>query len=332
MPANLPPQYFEAEKLYRQAKTPAEKIEALETMLAIMPKHKGTDHLRAHLRARMAALAQEAQRQPGGGARAELYAVPKEGAGQVALAGPPNVGKSQLLAALTGATPKVADYPFTTQLPQPAMMPVDNVQVQLVDLPPLVAGATPPWQRALLRQADLLLLVVSLAEDPLSEWALLTEELARLRLRAVPPGAAVAAEEVGSAVPRKALLVATHADLPVAAENLELLQLEVGDQLPLLAVSGVTGAGLDELKRRIFAALDVIRIYPKPPGKPVDRARPFVLPRGSTVDDLAGAIHHDLRRKLRYGLLWGASGKFGGQRVGRQHVLEDEDVVELFAE
>src|SRR6266508_6405048 len=107
MPANLPPAYFEAEAVYRQAATPAEKVEALQAMLAVMPKHKGTDHLRADLRARIARLSHEAERR-GGPARSQPYSVRKEGAGQVALVGPPNVGKSQLLGALTAATPKVA--------------------------------------------------------------------------------------------------------------------------------------------------------------------------------------------------------------------------------
>src|SRR5512142_646752 len=106
MPANLPPQYYEAEKVYRQAKTAAEKIELLETMLAIMPKHKGTDHLKAELRAKIARLQEEGEHKRGG-TRTQLYAVRKEGAAQVALVGPPNVGKSQLLALLTGASPKV---------------------------------------------------------------------------------------------------------------------------------------------------------------------------------------------------------------------------------
>jgi uncharacterized protein len=134
MPTNLPPQYFEAEKVYRQAKSPQEKIEALENMLAIMPKHKGTDHLKGELRARIAKLNEEASRRSSGG-RAQFGFVRSEGAGQAILLGPTNSGKSQLLAALTEAQPKVAAYPYTTQIPLPAMMPYENLMVQLVDLP-----------------------------------------------------------------------------------------------------------------------------------------------------------------------------------------------------
>jgi ribosome-interacting GTPase 1 len=328
VPANLPRQYYDAEEVYRQAKSPADKVEALETMLAIMPKHKGTDHLKAELRARIARLTQEAQRQAGGAARVQLYSVPKEGAGQVALLGLPNAGKSALMAALTDASPKVAEYPFTTQLPQPGMMPVDNVYIQLVDLPPVVAEETPPWQRALARQADLVLLVVDLSEDPLSEWETLVEELPRMRVEAYPPGEEALTTEGMEA--RPALVVATHADAPGAADVLELLELEVDGRLPVLAVSATTGEGLDALRLRVFEALDVVRVYAKPPGKPADRKKPFVLKRGSTVEELADAIHHELREKLKYALLWGASGKFGGQRVSRHHLLEDEDVVELY--
>lgn len=329
MPANLPPQYYQAEEEYRRARSAAEKIEALETMLAVMPKHKGTDHLRAELRARIASLTEQVQRQAGGPARAQLYVVRKEGAGQAALVGLPNVGKSQLMASLTHASPKIADYPFTTQLPQPGMMPVENVQVQIVDLPPVVAGATPPWHRALIRQADLALVVLDLGVDPLSEWDTLQRELAAMRLQLVPP--AVRVGSVEGPILKKALIVGTKYDLPDAGENLELLRTEVEDRLPVLAVSCKTGMGLSDLRRAVFTALDVIRVYTRPPGRPVDRTRPFVLARGSTVEDLADSIHHELREKLRYALVWGASGKFKGQRVGRQHVLEDEDVVELYA-
>jgi ribosome-interacting GTPase 1 len=329
VPTNLPPQYFEAEKTYRQAKTPADKIEALETMLAVMPKHKGTDHLKADLRARIARLTQEAQRQAGGAARAQLYDVRKEGAGQIALVGLPNVGKSALLAALTEATPKVADYPFTTQLPQPAMMLVENVSLQLVDLPPIVPDATQPWHRALIRQADLMLLIVDLSGDPLDEWETQLNELRRLRIEPIAPGTAAA--EPAELIQRPALLVATKADRPDAIDGLELLKLEVDGRLPIVPVSATEEAGLDDLRQRALAALDVIRVYTKPPGRPADRSKPFVLKRGSTIEELADLIHHELREKLKYALLWGASGKFGGQRISRHHQLDDEDVVELFA-
>ena len=329
MPTNLPPQYFEAEKAYRQARSPTEKVEALETMLAIMPKHKGTDHLKADLRARIAKLTQEAQRQAGGASRAQLYEVRNEGAGQLALVGLPNVGKSALMAVLTHATPKVADYPFTTQLPQPAMMAVDNVNIQLVDLPPVIPGDTPPWHRALIRKADLLLLVVDVSGDPLDEWTTLLTELSRMRIEPIAPGGDAPANT--ETIEKQALLVGTKADRPDASDLLELLNLEVDGRLPVVAVSTTDGSGLEELRRRSLAALDVIRVYTKPPGKPADRSKPFVLKRGSTIEELADLIHHELREKLKYALLWGASGKFGGQRISRHHQLEDEDVVELFA-
>lgn len=328
MPTNLPPQYFEAEKAFRRAKTPQEKIEALENMLAIMPKHKGTDHLRGELRARIAKLTDEAEQQRKGGGRAQLYHVPKEGAGQVALVGPPNSGKSQIVATLTGASPKIGPYPFTTQLPQAAMMPFENVQVQLVDLPPVVEHGTPGWMRPVLRNADALALVVDLSQDPLGDYAGLLKELEGMRIE--PVGAEPPPDPEDLMLHKTTVLVANKLDASDVAESLELLQMETEGRLPLVAVSGVSGAGLEMLRRQLFQCLGVIRVYTKPPGKEANLAEPTVLKRGSTVDDLAGMIHKDIREKLRYGVLWG-SGKFGGQRIGRQQVLEDGDIVELIA-
>lgn len=328
MPTNLPPQYFEAEKVFRQAKTPQEKIEALENMLAIMPKHKGTDHLRGELRARIAKLNDEAEQQRKAGGRTQLYHVPKEGAGQVALAGPPNSGKSQLVATLTGASPKVGPYPFTTQLPQAAMMPFENVQVQLVDLPPVAPESTPGWMRQSVRNADLLMLVVSLAEDPLSELEDLEQELATMRIEAGPEEGEPDPETL--AVRKPAVLVANKLDESDSRDNLELLEMDLAGRLPLLPVSATTGEGLEQLRRVVFERLRVIRVYTKPPGKEANMAEPTVLKEGSTVDDLAAIIHKEIREKLRYAVLWG-SGRFSGQRIGRQYVLQDGDVVELIA-
>jgi ribosome-interacting GTPase 1 len=331
VPANLPPQYFEAEKLYRQAKTPQEKIEALEQMLAIMPKHKGTDHLRGELRARIARLSEEAERRRG--SRSQLYVVKKEGAGQVALVGPPNVGKSQLLAALTGAQPKIGPYPFTTVLPMPAMMPYENVWVQLVDLPPVTDEGMEPWMRALVRQADAALLMVDLEDDPLSQLEMLLRTLEAARIEPVPPGGGRGAtDEEGLRTRVPVVVAANKLDLPDAAETYEvfreLWRAEHGDALPLYGISAQSGTGLEELKRALYGALDVVRVYTRPPhGKP-DFTAPTILPRGSTVEDLAAKIHKDLQANLKYALVWGST-KFDGQRVGRDYVLSDGDVVEL---
>lgn len=325
MPANLPPQFHEAEGEYRAATTRQAKIAALERMLAVMPHHKGTDHLRADLRTRLAKLTQEAERDRAAGGRTDPYAVRKDGAGQAVLVGLPNAGKSALLQALTGAPAKVADYPFTTQTPQPAMMPFEDIQVQIVDLPPIVPGDTPGPLRGLLRQADLLLLVASFAPDPLAELATLLAELTALHLAAIPSVGPPADE--GLLVAKKALVVANKCDLDSSSETAQLVALEYSDRLPCVAVSTQTGAGLGELRRRIVAALDIVRVYTKPPGRPADRERPFVLARGTTVEDLADAIHRDVRGKLKYAVLW--SPHRPAIRVARHYVLEDRDIIEL---
>jgi ribosome-interacting GTPase 1 len=326
MPANLTPEYREAEKRYRQARTVPEKIEALEHMLAVMPHHKGTDHLRADLRSKIAKLTDEGQRQHGG-ARANVYSVRKEGAAEVALLGCPNSGKSQLLAALTDATPKIASYPFTTQVPFPAMMPYENVHVQLVDLPPLVAGGTPAWVRPIVRQADLLLVVVDLAEDPLADLDTARAELEAMRVEAVASAPAQAPD--AWVLQKPTLVVANKLDVPGAAEVYELVEEACQGRLPTRAVAAATGLGVEELRRDLFDRLGIVRVYTRAPGQPVDRSRPFVLRRGETLEDLAASIHQDWPERLRYAQVWG-SGKFQGQRVSRHYAPEDGDVVELF--
>ena len=330
MPANLPPQYFEAEKVYRQARSASEKVEALEAMLAIMPKHKGTEHLRGDLRARLAKLQEEGERKSGA-TRSQLNSVRKEGAGQAALVGPTNAGKSRILASLTGAAPKVANYPYTTRLPLPAMAPYENIQIQLVDLPAIDEQAALPWMRSIVRQADLLLAVVSLEADPLAELQATLAELEAMRVRPVSPERAHALHDPGQPLQRRLLVAANKLDLPSAPETLDLLRLEFGGIHRIVGISVEDGTGLEELRHGLFDALQVIRVYTRAPGHQPDLTQPVVLPREATVGDAADEIHKELGARLRYALLWGSSGKFSGQRVGRAHVLLDGDVVEFIA-
>jgi ribosome-interacting GTPase 1 len=324
MPANLPPQYFDAEKRYREAKTPPEKAAALEAMLAIMPHHKGTDKLRADLRRRLSKLKDEQERRKGG-SRAALFSVKLEGAGQVALVGAPNAGKSQLLTALTNAEPEIADYPFTTQVPQAGMMAFENIQIQLVDLPPITADHTEPWAFNIMRSADCLLLVLDLSQDPVSELGTIREVLRGQRI--ILQGDTEGDAEPGAFI-KKYLLVGNKEDLPRSGENAAIVKEFYGERSPLITVSAKQGAHMEGLRQRVFSILDILRVYSKRPSREADPSAPIILKQGSTVLDLAKEIHKDFVAKLQYARLWG-SGRFDGQRVQRDYILQDGDIIEL---
>lgn len=325
MPANLPPQYHEAEQRYREARTPQEKIEALEEMLAIMPKHKGTEHLQGDLKRRIAKLKTEAEKK--GGAKRASMAVDKEGAGQVVLVGPPNVGKSMLIRKLTNARPEVAEYPFTTRRPVAGMMPYENIQIQLVDLPAVSFEYMEPWVPGLIRPADLILLVVALDRgDVLNQIGMVEGVLERARITLVGEGE-LPPREVGRAA-KRTLLVGNKIDDKRAEEAYTVLQALYGSRFPVVAISAQEGTNVELLKRLIYEGLGILRVYTKAPGKPPSLAAPVVLPRGSTILDMAGSIHKDFVQELKYARVWGR-GKYDGQRVPRDYVVQEGDIVEL---
>ncbi|MGC8788047.1 MAG: GTPase [Anaerolineae bacterium] len=326
MPTNLPPEYFEVEKRFRAAKSPAEKVALLEELISTVPKHKGTDHLRADLRRRLSQLRAEARTKKGASRRESVFRIEREGAGQVAVIGPANVGKSALVAALTNATPEVADYPYTTWEPTPGMMPVEDIQIQLVDTPPLDRDYVEPELIDLIRRADLILLVVDLQTDPLGQ---LEETLAILREnRIVPDRWQDRYNEEERMTFKPFLVLANKADDEQSDELFELFCQLLEEQLPCLPISAATGRNLEQFKRAVFENLGIIRVYAKPPGKDPDFSAPFILKKGSTVQDLAAKVHKDFLEKLSAARVWG-SAEFDGQMVQRDYVLHDRDVVEL---
>jgi small GTP-binding protein len=324
MPANLTPAYLEAEQRFKNAKTTEEKVEALEEMLATIPRHKGTEKMQADLKQRLSKLRSEQDRKPPSRIGI-IHRVEKEGAGQVAMVGPPNSGKSLLVRRLTHAQPEVADYPFTTRIPLPGMMPFEDAQVQLVDLPPVHPDFPESWLYQIIRNADAALLVVDLSdpslledlETTLGQLANAKVELSTGDLPSVPGW-----------LRKRTLLVANKMDARSATEDFDILKDLYGARFPMMRVSAQTGEGLEPLRQAVFEMLEVIRVYTKAPGKKLDRSAPYILKRGSRLIDLAAHIHHDFLAQLKYARLW-RSGRFDGQMVQRDHVLADKDVVEV---
>jgi len=324
MPANLPPMYFEAEKRFRAAKTNPDKITALEDMLAIMPKHKGTDHLKAELRKRIAKLTQSSDKRSATH-RASMM-IDKVGAAQVAVIGLPNAGKSQLVSSITNASPAVAEYPFTTNTALPGMMEFENIQIQLIDTPPLVLNQVASWLPHIFLRAEALLVVIDSTEDILTQMDTIITQLENMRISILPDKTETEDERPLNI--KKALLIANKIDIEGANLYYQELQELYGEKLPIIAISAKTGKNLEGLKLRTYQTLEIIRVYTKSPGKKTDLNDPIILDKGDTLEDAALEVHKDFRAKLKYARLWG-SGKHDGVMVKRDHVLQDGDIVEL---
>jgi len=324
MPANLTPDYLEAERRFKSAKTTAEKIAAIEEMMATIPRHKGTEKMQADLKRRLSKLRAEQDRRPASRIGI-IHRVEKEGAGQVALVGPPNSGKSLLVRRLTHAMPEVADFPFTTRVPLPGMMPFEDVQIQLVDLPPVHPDFPESWLYQIIRNADAALLVVDLSDPDLLED--LETTLGQVANAKVQLDQAELLNTPGW-LRKRTLLVANKIDASGAPEDFEILRNLYGARFALTRVSAETGEALEPFRQAVFELLEVIRVYTKAPGKKLERIAPYILKRGSHLVDLAAHVHQDFLAQLKYARLW-SEGRFEGKMVNRDHVLEDKDVVEL---
>ncbi len=325
MPANLTPEYFKAEKWYRSAVTSDEKILALERMLAVMPKHKGTDHLKADLRRKLSKLKEGATQQKKSGGHVDIFHVPRSGAGQIALLGTPNCGKSSIVSAMTNAKVNVAEFPYATNGPVPGMVQFEDIQIQLVDMPPITADYVAPGQVGTYRNCDLVAIVTDLSADVKEQLDVCIDFLESRSL--LIDGETPAYDDQGNALGKKALCICTKSDIarPDAFEKAKKL---CKYPFEFIEISAEAGTGLEQLSAKFFNLLGIIRIYAKPPGKPADMNEPFTLPVGSTVMDLANDIHRQLAEKLKFARIWG-TGVYDGQNAQRSHVLNDKDIIEL---
>ncbi len=287
MPVNAGPEYFKASQNFQAARTIDDKITALEEMIKLLPKHKGSENVLAQLRARLARLRKERMASKRRKSKRQAFSIKKEGAAQVSIIGFPGAGKSQLLKSLTGVG-KPSEIPYSTKTPAIGMMKFEDVQIQLVEIPSSFSAE----YVGTAHNSDLVVALIDLTNPKLDRMEKILEE-----------------ENF-----RKYLIIGNKCD--IANET---------DFSP--AISAKTGYNLDELKRMIWSALGLIRIYTKTPGKPAE-TRPMTLRIGSAVRDVCEDVHKDFVRDFRFARIWG-SAKFHGAQVGLEHVLKDKDVVEI---
>jgi len=326
MPTNLPPEYFRAEQAFREAESSAAKISALEEMMSTIPKHKGTDKLRADLRRKISKLKDEQQKKKGAGKHESEYHIEKEGAGRAVLIGFENTGKSSIVEALTNAAPKISEAPFSTWQPLPGMLEVEDIQIQLVDTPPLSKNYNQPELYDLIRSAELILIIVDLQANPFQQ---LENTLNLLNEHKIIPkqwkDKTIDDRRIEFIT---VLVIVNKDDDDNFDEDFQVFKELTETDLPMIPISVTNKRNFDKLKSQIFDKMEVIRIYSKPPGKEPDLTKPFILKKGSTIEELAGKVHHDFVFNLKTARVWGKN-VFDGQMVGRDHILHDKDVVEL---
>ncbi len=209
------------------------------------------------------------------------------------------------------------------------MMPWEDVQVQLIDTPPVTDTAFEPYLINIVRSADAVLLCLDGSSDngP-DETAVVVQQFeSRKTLLSNRTGFD---EEDFSIIHIKTLLVVTHADDPGCSDRVEFFREVLPRAFDTINVELTRSESAEELRNRIYGLLGVIRVYTKRPGKPADMKDPYTIPLDGTIEDLALKIHRDMAETLKFARVWGASA-YDGQSVGRDHRLADKDVVELHA-
>ncbi len=306
MPVNAGYEFGLAQQKLSEAKTPEDKIKALEYLLSVSPTHKGTETMRSEFKSKIAKLRKQIEKERTSKKGAGFsFAIKKEGAAQVVLLGLPNSGKSTILKRFTKAQAEIAAYEFTTKVPEVGVMEFEGIKIQVIELPAVFPGYSHsekgPSFLSIAKSADLVCLVLDGTRDSKADLALLEKEL--------KDGALVLQKRnVHDPLARRGLLI-MNKDLSMFSSPYPI-------------------CWVDDFAQAVWGRLGLIWVRTKLPGKE-PAWPPVALEKGSTVKDLALKVHKDLVKQFQYARIWGKSVKHSGLSVGVEHVLAEGDIVEV---
>ncbi|KAL1116221.1 hypothetical protein AAG570_005716, partial [Ranatra chinensis] len=311
--------------------------------------------------------------------KGEGFDVLKSGDARVALIGFPSVGKSTLLSTLTKTESEAAAYEFTTLTCIPGVIDYKGANIQLLDLPGIIEGASQGKGRgrqviAVARTADVVLMMLDATKQDVQRILLEKElESVGIRLNKRKPNIYFKAKKGGGIafnstcpltnVDEKMVQVILHEYKIFNAEVLfrddctmdDLIDVILGnrmyipclyvynkiDQISIeevdriarqpnsVVVSCNMKLNLDYLLEILWEYLSLIRVYTKKPGQPPDFDDGLILRRGANVEHVCHTIHRSIIGSFKYALVWGTSTKYSPQRVGLQHMMHDEDVIQV---
>jgi len=323
MPVNPGIEYQLAQQKSLEAKTPQEKLRALEEMLQKVPKHKSSENLVREIRQRIAKLKQQLEKEKTAKGKRFQISIKKEGAAQIVIVGVTNVGKSLLLNRLTNAKAKEAPYGFTTRMPELGTLEYEGIKLQVVEIPAItenfLSKENGPAFMNIIRNADLIMFLITQK----NQLSLILQELDRANIKINEPQS----KEETIVQYKKAILICNSSE-KIKISKIESLTLDILKN------------DLTPIKKLIWKHLDLIYVFTKAPGKKKDYP-PVALEKGSTVEDVALHVHKDfIKTNIKsqgknkiiirpFARVWGKSVRFDGQTVGMEHVLEEGDVVEL---
>jgi len=255
MPANLPPEAKHKWAEVSATKNPKEKLRLLKEFLSLVPKHKGTEKLCSQAKKKMAALRREIEEKKSkkAGRGGPKFFIEKEGAAQVAIIGMTNAGKSSLIAATTNAKVEVSASPYFTREPVPGMFDYEDIQFQIVEAPALMEGSADgkAWglqTLAIARNADGLILMVSLSQDPVRQLSLILDEMEKARIFVSKPKARVEVERKFMGAGLRTILIGKLVDCNLKDVKELLKSYRIAD-----AVVRIYGeATIDEVEEAIF--------------------------------------------------------------------------------